>query len=152
MVLCDFIVLVIIYNLLFDYYQKLLFNFFVQIEVLVFGKFCEVVEQEYCDQGKDLVQFEYVVLFKVFEGNCLINFILLCEIMLFSLGVLIVLYEYKIFMQGVILNIFIFDQWGVELGKQLVNCILLELGDDKVILFYDSFINGLINCYKVWCV
>lgn len=151
MVLCDFIVLVIIYNLFFDYYQKLLFNFFVQIEVLVFGKFCEVVEQEYCDQGKDLVMFDYVVLFKVFEGNCLINFILLCEIILFSLGVLIVLYEYKIFIQGVILNIFIFDQWGVELGKQLVNCILLELKDDKEISSYDSLINGLINCYKVWC-
>lgn len=152
MVLCDFIVLVIIYNLLFDYYQKLLFNFFVQIEVLVFGKFCEVVEQEYCDQGKDLVILEYVVLFKVFEGNCLINFILLCEIILFSFGVLIVLYEYKIFIQGVIFNIFIFDQWGVELGKQLVNCILLELKDGSEVSSYDSFINGLINCYKVWCV
>ncbi|EIK6945794.1 glucose-6-phosphate isomerase [Escherichia coli] len=150
MVPCDFIAPAITHNPLSDHHQKLLSNFFAQTEALAFGKSREVVEQEYRDQGKDPATLDYVVPFKVFEGNRPTNSILLREITPFSLGALIALYELKIFTQGVILNIFTFDQWGVELGKQLANRILPELKDDKEISSHDSSTNGLINRYKAW--
>ncbi|HBB5832736.1 TPA: glucose-6-phosphate isomerase [Escherichia coli] len=150
MVPCDFIAPAITHNSLSDHHQKLLSNFFAQTEALAFGKSREVVEQEYRDQGKDPATLDYVVPFKVFEGNRPTNSILLREITPFSLGALIALYEHKIFTQGVILNIFTFDQWGVELGKQLANRILPELKDDKEISSHDSSTNGLINRYKAW--
>lgn len=150
MVPCDFIAPAITHNPLSDHHQKLLSNFFAQTEALAFGKSREVVEQEYRDQGKDPAALDYVVPFKVFEGNRPTNSILLREITPFSLGALIALYEHKIFTQGVILNIFTFDQWGVELGKQLANRILPELKDDKEISSHDSSTNGLINRYKAW--
>lgn len=150
MVPCDFIAPAITHNPLSDHHQKLLSSFFAQTEALAFGKSREVVEQEYRDQGKDPATLDYVVPFKVFEGNRPTNSILLREITPFSLGALIALYEHKIFTQGVILNIFTFDQWGVELGKQLANRILPELKDDKEISSHDSSTNGLINRYKAW--
>lgn len=150
MVPCDFIAPAITHNPLSDHHQKLLSNFFAQTEALAFGKSREVVEQEYRDQAKDPATLDYVVPFKVFEGNRPTNSILLREITPFSLGALIALYEHKIFTQGVILNIFTFDQWGVELGKQLANRILPELKDDKEISSHDSSTNGLINRYKAW--
>ncbi|EFA1727303.1 glucose-6-phosphate isomerase [Escherichia coli] len=150
MVPCDFIAPAITHNPLSDHHQKLLSNFFAQTEALAFGKSREVVEQEYRDQGKDPATLDYVVPFKVFEGNRPTNSILLREITPFNLGALIALYEHKIFTQGVILNIFTFDQWGVELGKQLANRILPELKDDKEISSHDSSTNGLINRYKAW--
>ena len=150
MVPCDFIAPAITHNPLSDHHQKLLSNFFAQTEALAFGKSREVVEQEYRDQGKDPATLDYVVPFKVFEGNRPTNSILLREITPFSLGALIALYEHKIFTQGVILNIFTFDQWGVELGKQLANRIMPELKDDKEISSHDSSTNGLINRYKAW--
>lgn len=150
MVPCDFIAPAITHNPLSDHHQKLLSNFFAQTEALAFGKSREVVEEEYRDQGKDPATLDYVVPFKVFEGNRPTNSILLREITPFSLGALIALYEHKIFTQGVILNIFTFDQWGVELGKQLANRILPELKDDKEISSHDSSTNGLINRYKAW--
>ncbi|EEY7909694.1 glucose-6-phosphate isomerase [Escherichia coli] len=150
MVPCDFIAPAITHNPLSDHHQKLLSNFFAQTEALAFGKSREVVEQEYRDQGKDPATLDYVVPFKVFEGNRPTNSILLREITPFSLGALIAMYEHKIFTQGVILNIFTFDQWGVELGKQLANRILPELKDDKEISSHDSSTNGLINRYKAW--
>ena len=150
MVPCDFIAPAITHNPLSDHHQKLLSNFFAQTEALAFGKSREVVEQEYRDQGKDPATLDYVVPFKVFEGNRPTNSILLREITPFSLGALIALYEHKIFTQGVILHIFTFDQWGVELGKQLANRILPELKDDKEISSHDSSTNGLINRYKAW--
>ncbi|HAW1616903.1 TPA: glucose-6-phosphate isomerase [Escherichia coli] len=150
MVPCDFIAPAITHNPLSDHHQKLLSNFFAQTEALAFGKSREVVEQEYRDQGKDPATLDYVVPFKVFEGNRPTNSILLREITPFSLGALIALYEHKIFTQGVILNIFTFDQWGVELGKQLANRILPELKDGKETSSHDSSTNGLINRYKAW--
>ncbi|HAO2509427.1 TPA: glucose-6-phosphate isomerase [Escherichia coli] len=150
MVPCDFIAPAITHNPLSDHHQKLLSNFFAQTEALAFGKSREVVEQEYRDQGKDPATLDYVVPFKVFEGNRPTNSILLREITPFSLGALIALYEHKIFTQGVILNIFTFDQWGVELGKQLANRILPELKDGKEVSSHDSSTNGLINRYKAW--
>ena len=150
MVPCDFIAPAITHNPLSDHHQKLLSNFFAQTEALAFGKSREVVEQEYRDQGKDPSQLEHVVPFKVFEGNRPTNSILLREITPFSLGALIALYEHKIFTQGAILNIFTFDQWGVELGKQLANRILPELKDGSEVSSHDSSTNGLINRYKAW--
>ncbi len=150
MVPCDFIAPALTHNPLSDHHPKLLSNFFAQTEALAFGKARDVVEQEYIDQGKDPKTLEHVVPFKVFEGNRPTNSILLREITPRSLGALIALYEHKIFTQGAILNIFTFDQWGVELGKQLANRILPELGDDKEISSHDSSTNGLINRYKSW--
>lgn len=150
MVPCDFIAPAKTHNPLSDHHAKLLSNFFAQTEALAFGKAREVVEQEYRDQGKDPATLDYVVPFKVFEGNRPTNSILLREITPFSLGALIALYEHKIFTQGAILNIFTFDQWGVELGKQLANRILPELGDENAIDSHDSSTNGLINRYKAW--
>ena len=150
MVPCDFIAPAKTHNPLSDHHAKLLSNFFAQTEALAFGKSREVVDQEYRDQGKDPATLDYVVPFKVFEGNRPTNSILLREITPFSLGALIALYEHKIFTQGAILNIFTFDQWGVELGKQLANRILPELGDENAIDSHDSSTNGLINRYKAW--
>ena len=131
MVPCDFIAPAITHNPLSDHHQKLLSNFFAQTEALAFGKSREVVEQEYRDQGKDPATLDYVVPFKVFEGNRPTNSILLREITPFSLGALIALYEHKIFTQGVILNIFTFDQWGVELGKVLAVNVRKQLHDSR---------------------
>ncbi len=147
---CDFIAPAISHNPLSDHHAKLLSNFFAQTEALAFGKSREVVEQEFAAAGKDAKSVEHVAPFKVFEGNRPTNSILLREITPFSLGALIALYEHKIFTQGAILNIFTFDQWGVELGKQLANRILPELGGDEVINSHDSSTNGLINRYKSW--
>ena len=91
-----------------------------------------------------------IVPFKVFEGNRPTNSFLIKQINPFELGKLIAAYEHKIFVQGVVWNIYSFDQWGVELGKQLANKILPELVDDKVIDSHDASTNGLINFYKNW--
>ncbi|RYE38448.1 MAG: glucose-6-phosphate isomerase, partial [Sphingobacteriales bacterium] len=88
--------------------------------------------------------------FKVFDGNRPTNSILLKKVTPFSLGSLIAFYEHKIFVQGIIWNIFSFDQWGVELGKQLAKSILPELGDEKEVASHDASTNGLINQYKAW--
>ena len=136
------------HNALADHHQKLLSNFFAQTEALAFGKAREVVEKEFTDAGKSAESVAHIVPFKVFEGNRPTNSILLREITPFSLGALIALYEHKIFTQGAILNIFTFDQWGVELGKQLANRILPELENDAQINSHDSSTNGLINRYK----
>lgn len=86
--------------------------------------------------------------FKVFEGNRPTNSFLVKKITPFELGKLIAAYEHKIFVQGVIWNIYSFDQWGVELGKQLANKILPELITEEAVAGHDSSTNGLINAYK----
>ncbi|PWC15447.1 glucose-6-phosphate isomerase [Brenneria roseae subsp. roseae] len=147
---CDFIAPALSHNPLSDHHSKLLSNFFAQTEALAFGKSREVVEAEFAAAGKTAKEVEHVAPFKVFEGNRPTNSILLREITPYSLGALIALYEHKIFTQGVILNIFTFDQWGVELGKQLANRILPELEDAKEVSSHDSSTNGLINRFKKW--
>ncbi|WP_434526023.1 glucose-6-phosphate isomerase [Photorhabdus asymbiotica] len=147
---CDFIAPAISHNPLSDHHSKLLSNFFAQTEALAFGKTHEQVDAEFVASGKAVAEIEHVAPFKVFEGNRPTNSILLREITPFSLGALIAMYEHKIFVQGAILNIFTFDQWGVELGKQLANRILPELEDDGAIASHDSSTNGLINCFKAW--
>ncbi|MEL7630269.1 glucose-6-phosphate isomerase [Pectobacterium aroidearum] len=147
---CDFIAPTVSHNPLSDHHSKLLSNFFAQTEALAFGKSRDVVEAEFAAAGKSAKDVEHVAPFKVFEGNRPTNSILLREITPYSLGALIALYEHKIFTQGAILNIFTFDQWGVELGKQLANRILPELENDSTIDSHDSSTNGLINRFKAW--
>ncbi|HHR5860698.1 TPA: glucose-6-phosphate isomerase [Providencia alcalifaciens] len=150
MIPCDFIAPAVTHNPLGDHHDKLLSNFFAQTEALAFGKTREVVDAEFAAQGKMVAEMEYVAPYKVFEGNRPTNSILLKEITPYSLGALIAMYEHKIFTQGAILNIFTFDQWGVELGKQLASRILPELENSQAVASHDSSTNGLINCYKNW--
>lgn len=147
---CDFIAPAISHNPLSDHHDKLLSNFFAQTEALAFGKSLSVVEEEFAVQGKPLAEIKHIAPFKVFAGNRPTNSILLREITPFTLGSLIALYEHKIFTQGAILNIFTFDQWGVELGKQLANRILPELAGSDEVNSHDSSTNGLINLFKAW--
>ncbi|WP_445373843.1 glucose-6-phosphate isomerase [Photorhabdus tasmaniensis] len=147
---CDFIAPAISHNPLSDHHNKLLSNFFAQTEALAFGKTRGQVDAEFVASGKTAVEVGHVAPFKVFEGNRPTNSILLREITPFSLGALIAMYEHKIFVQGAILNIFTFDQWGVELGKQLANRILPELEDSEAVVDHDSSTNGLINRFKAW--
>ena len=147
---CDFIAPAQSHNLLGDHHSKLLSNFFAQTEALAFGKSKEEVEAEFVKAGKSLDEVKDIVPFKVFTGNKPTNSILVQKITPFVLGALIAMYEHKIFAQGVIFNIFSFDQWGVELGKQLANRILPELADKENVSSHDSSTNGLINQFKAW--
>jgi len=147
---CDFIAPAISHNPIGQHHQMLLSNFFAQAEALINGKADEEVTRELKDAGKSDAEIERLTPFKVFEGNRPTNSILLKQITPRSLGTLIALYEHKIFVQGVIWNIFSFDQWGVELGKQLAGRILPELQGDEPVESHDSSTNGLINQYKQW--
>ena len=137
---CDFIAPAISHNPVGDHHAKLLSNFFAQTEALMNGKTKEELIAE--NVKAELIPF------KSFSGNRPTNSFLIKEITPFTLGRLIAFYEHKIFVQGVIWNIFSFDQWGVELGKQLAGKILPELENDKEISSHDSSTNGLINAFK----
>ena len=137
---CDFIAPAISHNPIGDHHEKLLSNFFAQTEALMNGK----TEDEVIAEGTK----EELVPFKVFVGNRPSNSILIKKITPFTLGELIALYEHKIFVQGIIWNIYSFDQYGVELGKQLANKILPELRGDEKVSTHDASTNALINLYK----
>ena len=145
---CDFIAPAISHNPVGDHHDKLLSNFFAQTEALMNGKTSEEAKAELVTTGMTEEAIQKLLPFKVFAGNRPTNSILLKEITPFSLGKLIALYEHKIFVQGIIWNIFSFDQWGVELGKQLASKILPELKNDEPVSSHDSSTNGLINWYK----
>ncbi|MFY7899084.1 MAG: glucose-6-phosphate isomerase, partial [Chitinophagaceae bacterium] len=145
---CDFIAPAISHNAIGDHHQKLLSNFFAQTEALMNGKSENEVKIELMKAGKTEEEIKKLVNFKVFQGNKPTNSFLVKQITPFTLGSLIALYEHKIFIQGIIWNIFSFDQWGVELGKQLANQILPELANDNAVQSHDSSTNGLINVYK----
>ncbi len=144
----DFIAPAVSHNPIGDHHTKLLSNFFAQTEALMNGKTEEEVIAELKAQGKTEEEIEKLKPFKIFEGNKPTNSILVKKITPEILGSLIAMYEHKIFVQGVIWNIFSFDQWGVELGKQLANKILPELKGEETISSHDSSTNGLINTYK----
>ena len=148
MIPCDFIAPAISHNPIGDHHTKLLSNFFAQTEALMNGKPKEVVRKELVAAGKSHDEIKAILPFKVFTGNRPTNSILVKKITPYTLGQLIAIYEHKIFVQGVIWNIFSFDQWGVELGKQLANAILPELKDNKPVASHDSSTNGLINAFK----
>lgn len=147
---CDFIAPVVSHNPIGDHHEKLLSNFFAQTEALAFGKTKKQVEDEFIAMEKNLSDVAKVVPFKVFEGNRPTNSILVKKITPRILGSLIAMYEHNIFVQGIIWNIYSFDQWGVELGKQLAGKILPELKGNEEVHSHDSSTNGLINTYKKW--
>lgn len=145
---CDFIAPAITHNAIGDHHNKLMSNFFAQTEALMNGKTEEEAKAELVKAGKTDEEVKKLYPFKVFQGNKPTNSILVKQVTPFTLGMLIALYEHKIFVQGVIWNIFSFDQWGVELGKQLANKILPELENNDVVNSHDSSTNGLMNSYK----
>lgn len=147
---CDFIAPAVSHNPIGNHHTLLLSNFFAQTEALMNGKEEDVVVAELQQAGKSEADIEKLKAFKVFEGNRPSNSFLIKKITPHTLGALIALYEHKIFVQGVIWNIFSFDQWGVELGKQLANQILPELNTEENVTSHDSSTNGLINQYKNW--
>nr|WP_294877354.1 glucose-6-phosphate isomerase [uncultured Pedobacter sp.] len=147
---CDFIAPAQSLNPIGDHHPILLSNFFAQTEALMNGKTKEQVVAELKKEGKSDEEINKLAPFKVFEGNRPTNSILLKKVTPFSLGSLIAIYEHKIFVQGIIWNIFSFDQWGVELGKQLAKSILPELQDNNDVSSHDGSTNGLINQYKAW--
>ncbi len=144
----DFLAPAISHNRIGEHHNILLSNFFAQTEALLNGKTKDEVIEELKKGGKSDDEIRKLCPHKVFEGNRPTNSILFRKLTPSNLGSLIAMYEHKIFVQGVIWNIFSFDQWGVELGKQLAKMILPELSDDSQIDSHDSSTNGLINTFK----
>lgn len=147
---CDFIAPALSHNPVGDHHVKLLSNFFAQTEALMNGKSLQEVVAEMEKSGKPQADIEKLAPHKVFEGNRPTNSILVKQIDPFTLGALVAMYEHKIFTQGVIWNIFSFDQWGVELGKVLAKGILPELEHDEAVSSHDASTNGLINAFKAF--
>lgn len=145
---CDFLATAVSHNPIGDHHPILLSNFFAQTEALMKGKTASEVEAELRAAGMEETAIADLIPFKVFPGNRPTNSLLIKQLTPRSLGSLIALYEHKIFAQGVIWNIFSFDQWGVELGKQLAKKILPELDGAAAVMSHDSSTNGLINWYK----
>ncbi len=145
---CDFIASANSHNAMGEHHPILLSNFFAQTEALMKGKTADEVRKELEAAGKSEAEIEKLLPFKVFEGNKPTNSILLKRLTPHTLGLLIAMYEHKIFVQGAIWNIYSFDQWGVELGKQLAKGILPELAGEESISSHDASTNGLINAYK----
>ncbi len=148
MIPCDFLAPAISHNPVGDHHQKLLSNFFAQTEALMNGKTKEEAISELKKMGKTEKEIKQIFPYKVFKGNRPTNSILFKQLTPSTLGSLIAMYEHKIFIQGIIWNIFSFDQWGVELGKQLAEKILPELNSSKKIIFHDVSTNNLINRYR----
>ena len=148
MIPADFLAPAISHNRIGEHHNILLSNFFAQTEALLNGKTKEEAIEELKRDGRSDEEIRKLYPHKVFEGNRPTNSILFSKLTPRALGSLIVMYEHKIFVQGVIWNIFSFDQWGVELGKQLAKRILPELEDDKQVDSHDSSTNGLINTFK----
>jgi glucose-6-phosphate isomerase len=144
----DFLAPALSHNPVGEQHNILLSNFFAQTEALLNGKSQEEVIAELKKEGKSDETIQKLTPHKVFDGNRPTNSILFKQLTPRVLGSLIAMYEHKIFVQGVIWNIFSFDQWGVELGKQLAKKILPELKDDRPVDSHDSSTNGLINAFK----
>jgi glucose-6-phosphate isomerase len=129
-----------------EHHNKLMSNFFAQTEALLNGKKLQQVKEEFDNAGVSIDKIEYLSPFKVFSGNKPTNTILIEKLTPESLGSLVAIYEHKIFVQGIIWNIFSYDQWGVELGKQLANSILDEINDGKT-KNHDNSTSFLLNYY-----
>jgi glucose-6-phosphate isomerase len=144
----DFLAPAVSHNPVGEHHAILMSNFFAQTEALLNGKTPEEVVAELRHAGKTADEIKKLTPHKIFEGNKPTNSILFKQLTPRVLGSLIAMYEHKIFVQGVIWNIFSFDQWGVELGKQLAGKILPELSDDNSVNTHDVSTNGLINAFK----
>jgi glucose-6-phosphate isomerase len=145
---CDFLAPVETQNPIGNHHTLLLSNFFAQTEALMKGKTEQEVRAELQASGLSGEKLEKLVPHKVFEGNRPTNSILFQKLTPRTLGSLIAMYEHKIFTQGVIWRINSFDQWGVELGKQLAKVILPELEKPGKVTTHDASTNGLINDFK----
>lgn len=145
---CDFIAPAQSQNPVSDHHDKLLSNYFAQTEALMMGKTEAEVEAELRNAGMSTEEINFHLPYRVFAGNRPTNSIMFKKLTPYTLGLLTALYEHKIFAQGVIWNIFSFDQWGVELGKVLAKKILPELSSKDNIQTHDSSTNGLINYFK----
>ncbi|BBI01433.1 glucose-6-phosphate isomerase [Buchnera aphidicola (Nipponaphis monzeni)] len=144
---CDFIAAINSHNELDDHHKILLSHFFAQTKALAFGTNSDIIFNDF----KNDIEFKnHALPFKVFLGNRPTNSILLKKVTPYTLGLLLALYEHKIFTQGVIFNIFSFDQWGVELGKILSKKIFVKLNKTLNISSYDSSTENLISYYKQW--
>lgn len=145
---CDFLAAAESQNPLGEHHQILLANFFAQPEALMKGKTEAEARAELVAAGMKGAELEKLLPHKVFDGDRPSNSILYKKLTPRTLGSLIAMYEHKIFVQGIIWNINSYDQWGVELGKQLAKAIQPELRDDKLVSSHDASTNGLINYYK----
>jgi glucose-6-phosphate isomerase len=129
-----------------DHHDKLMSNFFAQTEALLMGKTADQVSAEFTAQNTSPEKAEFLVPFKVFQGNKPTNTLLIDKLTPASLGALVAMYEHKLFVQGVIWNIFSYDQWGVELGKQLATSILGEI-ENKRLAQHDASTTFLLRKY-----
>ncbi len=145
---CDFLAPIETHNPIGEHHPILLSNFFAQTEALMKGKTADEVRAELKGPKLSAEALEKLVPQKQFAGNKPTNSILFKKLTPRALGMLIVLYEHKIFTQGIVWNINSFDQWGVELGKQLAKAILPELKGPEKVTSHDGSTNGLINYYK----
>ncbi len=145
---CDFLAAAESHNAVGAHHTLLLSNFFAQTEALMKGKTADEARAEMTAAGLAAGEVESLLPHRVFDGNRPTNSLLYRKLDPRTLGMLIALYEHKIFVQGIIWNINSFDQWGVELGKQLAKAILPELGGTGAVTGHDSSTNGLINHYK----
>ena len=144
----DFLAPAVSHNPIGEHHDILLSNFLAQTEALMRGKTKEEVIEELKSEGRQEDEIQRLWPYRVFQGNKPTNSIIFKMLTPRTLGSLIALYEHKIFVQGVIWNIFSFDQWGVELGKQLAKNILPELAGESAVLSHDSSTNGLIRAFK----
>jgi glucose-6-phosphate isomerase len=147
---CDFLAPAISQRPIGEHHNILMANFFAQTQALMNGKTADEVAEELQKSGKEADDVAFLTPFKEFSGNRPTNSILFKKLTPRTLGSLIALYEHKIFTQGIIWDIFSFDQWGVELGKQLASRILPELKDDTSVESHDASTNGLINAFKAF--
>ncbi|SOD78478.1 glucose-6-phosphate isomerase [Spirosoma fluviale] len=145
---CDFLAPAISQRPIGEHHKILMANYFAQTEALMNGKTEAEAADELRKGGKSDEEVKFLTPFKMFSGNRPTNSILFKKLTPRTLGSLIAMYEHKIFVQGVIWDIFSFDQWGVELGKQLASRILPELQDDAPVSTHDSSTNGLMNAFK----
>jgi len=145
---CDFLAPAISQRPIGEHHKILMANYFAQTEALMNGKTEAEAADELRKAGKSDEEVNFLSPFKMFSGNRPTNSILFKKLTPRTLGSLIAMYEHKIFVQGVIWDIFSFDQWGVELGKQLASRILPELQDDAPVSTHDSSTNGLMNAFK----
>lgn len=145
---CDFLAPAVSHNPIGEHHAILLSNFFAQTEALMKGKTEKEVRNELESRGLKKKEIEKLLQHKVFEGNRPTNSILFKKLTPKTLGSLIAMYEHKIFVQSLVWNINAYDQWGVELGKELAKAILPELKDEMHVRTHDASTNGLINYYK----
>ncbi|AKD54508.1 glucose-6-phosphate isomerase [Spirosoma radiotolerans] len=145
---CDFLAPAISQRPIGEHHKILMANYFAQTEALMNGKTEQEAADELRKSGKSDEEIQFLAPFKMFSGNRPTNSILFRKLTPRTLGSLIAMYEHKIFVQGVIWDIFSFDQWGVELGKQLASRILPELQNDAPVSSHDSSTNGLMNAFK----